>query len=100
MWEKRKTQRRNPQESGQKSHYALRAQLCCCDERQPEVDVSCSWAVVSPKSSSESSLRENTLNSTNVVASRQFVKENASLPVDVRRSKTLLLKLPCGSRLT
>ena len=34
---------------------------------------------------------------TNMVASRQFEKKNASLPVDVHRSKTPLLKLSVGS---
>ena len=40
------------------------------------------------------SIRVKTLNNTNLVASRQFKIENGSLPVDVRRSKTSLLKLP------
>ena len=40
------------------------------------------------------SLRVKTLSHTNMVASRYFKEGKSSLPVDVRRSKTLLLKLP------
>ena len=39
-------------------------------------------------------MRENTLRSTNLVASRHMEGENDSLPVNVHRSKTSLLKLP------
>ena len=39
------------------------------------------------------SIRVKTLSNTNLVASRQFEMENGSLPVDVRGSKTALLKL-------
>ena len=35
-----------------------------------------------------------TLRNTNLVASRCFKRKKTSLPVDVRRSKTSLLKLP------
>ena len=37
------------------------------------------------------SIRVKKLNKTNLVASSHIIKEKASLPVDVRRSKTLLL---------
>ena len=37
---------------------------------------------------------EKKLSNTNLVVSRRIKRENASLPVDVRRSKTSLLKLP------
>ena len=39
------------------------------------------------------SIRVKTLRNTHLVASRRIERENASLPVDVRRSKTSLLKL-------
>ena len=37
------------------------------------------------------------LRNTNFISSRHVKRENTSLPVDVRRSKTLFLKLPNGS---
>ena len=40
------------------------------------------------------SIRVKTLSNTNMVASRLIKREKSSLPVDVRRSKTSLLKLP------
>ena len=40
------------------------------------------------------SIRMKTLSNTNMVASRLIKREKGSLPVDVRRSKTALLKLP------
>ena len=40
------------------------------------------------------SVRFKTLGNTNMVASRLIKREKGSLPVDVRRSKTSLLKLP------
>ena len=40
------------------------------------------------------SIRVKTLSNTNLVASRYIKREKASFPVDVRRSKTSLLKLP------
>ena len=40
------------------------------------------------------SIRIKTLGNTNTVAARLTKRENGSLPVDVRSSKTLLLKLP------
>ena len=43
------------------------------------------------------SIRVKTLSNTNLAASSHIIKEKASLPVDVRRSKTLLLKLPTVS---
>ena len=42
------------------------------------------------------SVRFKTLSDTELVASRHLKREKGSLPVDVRRSKTLLLKLPIG----
>ena len=36
------------------------------------------------------------LRNTNFISSRHVKRENTSLPVDVRRSKTSLLKLPIG----
>ena len=39
-------------------------------------------------------IREKTLSNTNLLASRHIKREKASLPVDARRSKTSLLKLP------
>ena len=39
------------------------------------------------------SVRIKKLSNTNFISSRHIKKEKASLPVDVRRSKTLLLKL-------
>ena len=41
-----------------------------------------------------------TLRNTNLGASRCFKMKKTSLPVDVRRSKTLLLKLPNGTHKT
>ena len=41
-----------------------------------------------------------TLSNTNVIASRHIRGEKNALPVNVRRSKTLLLKLPNSSKLT
>ena len=40
------------------------------------------------------SIRANKLSNTNFVSSRHVTRGKASLPVDVRRSKTSLLKLP------
>ena len=42
------------------------------------------------------SVRVKTLSGTDLVASRHLKREKGSLPVDVRGSKTLLLKLPIG----
>ena len=39
-------------------------------------------------------MKEMTLKNTHLVVSRHIKGENASLPVDARRSKTFLLKLP------
>ena len=39
-------------------------------------------------------IREKKLSNTNLLASRHMRREKASLPVDVRRSKTSLLKFP------
>ena len=39
-------------------------------------------------------IREKTLSNTNLLASRHIIRGSASLPVDVRRLKTSLLKLP------
>ena len=39
-------------------------------------------------------IREKKLSNTNFLASRYIVRKKTSLPVDVRRSKTSLLKLP------
>ena len=39
-------------------------------------------------------IREKKLSDTNLLASRHIKRENGSLPVDVRPSKTSLLKLP------
>ena len=43
------------------------------------------------------SVRIKTLGNTNMVASRLIKREKGSLPVDVRRSKTWLLKLNSGA---
>ena len=43
------------------------------------------------------SMREKTLTNTNLVALRHFERKNATLPVDVHRSNTSLLKLPNNS---
>ena len=43
------------------------------------------------------SKRVKTSSNTNLVASRFIKRENSSLPVDVRRSKTSLLELPFNS---
>ena len=43
------------------------------------------------------SLRVQTLSNTNLVAPKHIKREKGSLPVDVRRSKTSLLKLPKDS---
>ena len=50
------------------------------------------WEVVWLKLSGKSSLKEK--RNTSLLASRHIKREKASLPVDVRRSKTSLLKLP------
>ena len=39
-------------------------------------------------------IREKKLSNTNLLASRRIKRKKASLPVDVRRSKMSLLKLP------
>ena len=44
------------------------------------------------------SIRVKKLCNTNFISSRHIKRENASLPVDVRRSKTPLLKLPSSLR--
>ena len=44
------------------------------------------------------SIRVKTLTHTNLVALKHIKRENGSLPVDVRRSKTELLKLPKNGR--
>ena len=41
-------------------------------------------------------MRVKTLSNTNLAASSHIIKEKASLPVDVHRLKTPLLKLPIG----
>ena len=43
-------------------------------------------------------MREKKLSNTNFLASRQIKRDKASLPVDVRRSKTSLLKFPIIGR--
>ena len=43
-------------------------------------------------------IRVKTLSNKNLVASRKFKIEKGSLPVDLRRLKTSLLKLPVGER--
>ena len=44
------------------------------------------------------SMREKTLTNTNLVSSRHMKRKNATLPVDVRRSKTVFAyKLPINS---
>ena len=64
------------------------------DVRQPEVDFFYLWAVVFPKFSlSRLHSSKETFN-TNFLASRNFKMKNTSLPVDERRSKTTLPKLP------
>ena len=40
------------------------------------------------------------LRNSNFISSRHVKRENTSLPVDVRRSKTSLLKLPIGTQRT
>ena len=66
-----------------------------CDARQPEVDMLHSWAVILDKFFLQIvSIRAKKLSNTNLVASRYFKREKSSRPVDVRRSKTSLLKLP------
>ena len=62
--------------------------------RQQVVDFSNHWAVVWLKLSGKSFLREKKLSNTNLLESRHIYSEKVSLPVDVRRSKTSLLKLP------
>ena len=64
------------------------------DARQSEVDILYSWTVVVPKfSGGIVFIRVQTLSNTHFVASRYIKRENDSLPVDVRCSKTSLLKL-------
>ena len=46
------------------------------------------------------SIRVKKLSNTNYIASRHITREKSSLPVDVRRSKTSLLKLPNNKELT
>ena len=64
------------------------------DGRQPEVDFLHHWTVVWLKLSGKSSLREKKLSNTILLASTHRKREKGSLPVDVRRSKVSLLKLP------
>ena len=63
------------------------------DGRQPEVDFLHHWGVVSLKLSGKSPF-----SNTSLLASRHIKREKASLPVDVRRSKTSLLKVPNVTR--
>ena len=62
------------------------------DGSQPEVDFLQHWAVVWFKLSGSNS-------NTNLLAPRPIKREKASLPVDVCRSKTPLLKFPNHGRL-
>ena len=68
------------------------------DARQPEVDLH-SWAVIIFGQIVLITIiyvfiRVKTLSNTNYVASRYIKREKGSLPFDVRRSKTSMLKLP------
>ena len=63
------------------------------DARQPEVAFFHFLTVVSRKFSFFS-ITVKKLRNTNFISSRHVKRENTSLPVDVRRSKTSLLKLP------
>ena len=68
------------------------------DGRQPEVDFLHHSGVVSLKLSGKSSLKEKETQQYKFVSrSRHIKREKASLPVDVRRSKTSLLKVPLES---
>ena len=65
------------------------------DGRQPEVDFLHHWGVVWLKLSGKSYLKKKRNSAIQVLlASRHIKRENASLPVDVRCSKTPLLKVP------
>ena len=66
------------------------------DARQPEMDFLHTWAVILNTFLGRLSLQElsQSIGNTNTVASRLIKREKGSLPVDVRRSKTSLLKLP------
>ena len=65
------------------------------DTRRPEVDFLYSWVLILKKSIRQIvSVRVKTFGHTDLVASRHLTSEKGSLPVDVRRSKTWLHKLP------
>ena len=75
------------------------------DGRQPEVDFLHHWAVVwfklsGQKTKEKKDKRQKKLRNTNLLASRHTKREKASLPIDVRRSKTPFLKLPNQKNLT
>ena len=69
------------------------------DARQPEVDfftfLSAGFAEIF---SQIFSIKVKKLSNTNFISSRHVKREKASLAVDVRRSRTLLLKLPIHLR--
>ena len=65
------------------------------DARLPEGAVLHYWAAISPKFSGNSYLvRVKILSKTNLVALKNIKRQNVSLPFDVRRPETSLLKLP------
>ena len=61
---------------------------------QPEMDFLHSWAVVLVKRSGKLLYKGKDTQQYNLVTSRDVKKEKATLPVDLRRQKTFLLKLP------
>ena len=64
------------------------------DAREPKVDLLNSWAVILNKFFVQIiSIRVKTPSNTNLVAPRHIKREKGSLLVDLRRSKTALLKL-------
>ena len=77
--------------------YGAYAKAFLSNLHQPEVGIFISLAALSPTLLSIISIIVNTLSNANLVASRHMKMEMASLPVDLRRSTTLVLKLPDSS---
>ena len=65
------------------------------DARQPEVALFLLWTMVFSQIFNQIvSIRVKKLSNTNFISSRHIKREKSSLPLEVRRSKTSLLKLP------
>lgn len=70
------------------------AKMFLNDARRPVVDSYHSWTVVRPNLRKNNLYKNKQLCSTNLAASRHIISKMAWLSVNVRQSKTALLKLP------